>query len=116
MAPPEHAIFVFRFQLAGSVCGMEHDSADAREKEVLDKAGRGGWAYRKTRACGLGGVGGGTSGIGLGNAWGQQGSMGKEDGREAGARSVTLEVGGGILFLGRFPRVQRFLAKLPLGV
>ncbi|RLM87233.1 hypothetical protein C2845_PM04G13100 [Panicum miliaceum] len=43
-APPAHAVFVFRFQLADGGSGEERDSADAREKELPDKAGGGGWA------------------------------------------------------------------------
>jgi hypothetical protein len=42
--PSAHAVFVFRFEL-GSDGGDERDSAEAKEKELLDKAGRGGgWA------------------------------------------------------------------------
>ncbi|XP_062199811.1 uncharacterized protein LOC133902221 [Phragmites australis] len=43
--PPAHAVFVFRFELGdGGV--EERDSAEAKEKELLDKAGGGGggWA------------------------------------------------------------------------
>ncbi|OEL37125.1 hypothetical protein BAE44_0001858 [Dichanthelium oligosanthes] len=43
--PPAHAVFVFRFELADDGGdGEERDSADAKEKELLDKAGGGGWA------------------------------------------------------------------------
>ncbi|KQJ90244.1 uncharacterized protein LOC100838527 [Brachypodium distachyon] len=39
--PPAHAVFVFRFEL-GDTAGEERDSAEAKEKELLDKARRGG--------------------------------------------------------------------------
>ncbi|GJN34002.1 hypothetical protein PR202_gb22633 [Eleusine coracana subsp. coracana] len=44
---PAHAVFVFRFELGNGSAGDEHDAAEAKEKEPLDKAGgRGanGWA------------------------------------------------------------------------
>ncbi|XP_062194416.1 uncharacterized protein LOC133897641 [Phragmites australis] len=42
--PPAHAVFIFRFEL-GSGGGEEPDSSEVKEKELLDKAGRGGgWA------------------------------------------------------------------------
>ncbi|KAL6656011.1 hypothetical protein ACP70R_006837 [Stipagrostis hirtigluma subsp. patula] len=49
-SPPANALFVFRFELGDCPGGEERDPAEAKEKELLDKAGRGdggdggGWA------------------------------------------------------------------------
>uniref|UniRef100_A0A453KXA9 DUF868 domain-containing protein n=1 Tax=Aegilops tauschii subsp. strangulata TaxID=200361 RepID=A0A453KXA9_AEGTS len=41
-SPPAHAVFVFRFELGDTGGGEERDTAEAKEKELLDKARRGG--------------------------------------------------------------------------
>ncbi|KAM3275575.1 hypothetical protein ACQJBY_044131 [Aegilops geniculata] len=41
-SPPAHAVFVFRFELGETGGGEERDTAEAKEKELLDKARRGG--------------------------------------------------------------------------
>ncbi|XP_047050231.1 uncharacterized protein LOC124655369 [Lolium rigidum] len=42
--PPAQAVFVFRFELGDAAAGEERESAEAKEKELLDKARRGGGA------------------------------------------------------------------------
>ncbi|KAF0905814.1 hypothetical protein E2562_008864 [Oryza meyeriana var. granulata] len=41
---PAHAVFIFRFELA-DIVGEERDSAEVKEKELLENAGRGGGAW-----------------------------------------------------------------------
>ncbi|KAF0925634.1 hypothetical protein E2562_017210 [Oryza meyeriana var. granulata] len=41
---PAHAVFIFRFELT-DIVGEERDSAEVKEKELLENAGRGGGAW-----------------------------------------------------------------------
>ncbi|KXG35635.1 uncharacterized protein LOC8054736 [Sorghum bicolor] len=81
VAPPAHAVFVFRFELAGCDDGEERDPADdAKEKELLDKAG----------GVGVGG-GGGWAGYvgrwGRGGDWSESSSNGEKRRRKRGQAS-----------------------------
>ncbi|KAG2635044.1 uncharacterized protein LOC120660660 [Panicum virgatum] len=78
-APPAHAhaVFVFRFELADGGSGEERDSADARAKEVPDKAGRGGWAGYVGR-------------WGRGRDWSESSSNGEKRRKRGPARRLAM--------------------------
>ncbi|XP_066399433.1 uncharacterized protein [Miscanthus floridulus] len=80
-APPAHAVFVFRFKLAGCN-GEERDPADdAKEKELLDKTGGGG-----------GGWAGYVGRWGRGGDWSESSSNGEKRRRKRGQASRLAKV------------------------